>query len=95
MTTRTDTNKTQLRISVATADYDTASQLFHELGMDMTTAINLFLKQSIAVNGLPFRPHLITDTDKAIREAHSDQVQHFTSETDWQASIRHELNKAH
>lgn len=95
MTTRTDTNKTQLRVSVATADYDTASQLFHELGMDMTTAINLFLKQSIAVNGLPFRPHLITDTDKAIREAHSDQVQHFTSETDWQTSIRHELNKAH
>ena len=37
MTTRTDTNKTQLRVSVATADYDTASQLFHELGMDMTT----------------------------------------------------------
>lgn len=95
MTTRTDTNKTQLRVSVAIADYDTASQLFHELGMDMTTAINLFLKQSIAVNGLPFRPHLITDTDKAIREAHSDQVQHFTSETDWQTSIRHELNKAH
>ncbi|WP_279490796.1 type II toxin-antitoxin system RelB/DinJ family antitoxin [Lactiplantibacillus pentosus] len=95
MTTRTDTNKTQLRVSVAIADYDTASQLFHELGMDMTTAINLFLKRSIAVNGLPFRPHLITDTDKAIREAHSDQVQHFTSETDWQTSIRHELNKAH
>lgn len=94
MTTRTDTNKTQLRVSVAIADYDTASQLFHELGMDMTTAINLFLKQSIAVNGLPFRPHLITDTDKAIREAHSGQVQHFTSETDWQSSVRHELNKA-
>ena len=95
MTTRTDTNKTQLRVSVATADYDTASQLFHELGMDMTTAINLFLKHSIAINGLPFRPHLITDTDKAIREAHSDQVQHFNNEADWQASVRHELNKTH
>ncbi|AYG39114.1 MULTISPECIES: type II toxin-antitoxin system RelB/DinJ family antitoxin [Lactiplantibacillus] len=94
MTTRTDTNKTQLRVSVATADYDTASQLFHELGMDMTTAINLFLKQSIAVNGLPFRPHLITDTDKAIREAYSDQVQHFNNEADWQSSVHHELNKS-
>lgn len=87
--------KSQLRVSVAKTDYDAAIQLFHKLGMDMTTAINLFLKQSIAVNGLPFRPHLITNTDKAICEAHSDQVQHFTNEADWQSGVRHVLNKTH
>ncbi len=33
-----------------------ASALFSDLGLDMTTAINLFLRQSIHDGGLPFRP---------------------------------------
>ena len=32
-----------------------AEALFGELGMNMTTAINIFLKQSIRENGIPFR----------------------------------------
>lgn len=32
-----------------------AQQLFSDLGIDMTTAINLFLRQSIQYNGLPFQ----------------------------------------
>lgn len=31
-----------------------AEGLFSELGMNMTTAINIFLKQAIRVNGIPF-----------------------------------------
>lgn len=31
-----------------------AQQLFANLGMDMTTAINVFLRQAIYHNGLPF-----------------------------------------
>lgn len=31
-----------------------AQQLFAELGMDMTTAINVFLRQSIRSQGFPF-----------------------------------------
>ena len=31
-----------------------AQKLFGELGLDMTTAINVFLRQSIRVHGLPF-----------------------------------------
>ncbi len=41
-----------------------AQQLFSDLGIDMTTAINLFLRQAIQNNGLPFRiyknPNLVT-----------------------------------
>lgn len=33
---------------------DKAEILLNELGMNMTTAINVFLKQAIRVNGLPF-----------------------------------------
>ena len=31
-----------------------AQQIFSELGMDMTTAINVFLRQAIRQNGFPF-----------------------------------------
>ena len=31
-----------------------AEALFGEIGMNMTTAINIFLKQSIRENGIPF-----------------------------------------
>lgn len=33
-----------------------ASAVFSDLGLDMSTAINMFLRQSIKSNGLPFRP---------------------------------------
>ncbi len=31
-----------------------AQKIFHKLGMDMTTAINIFLRKAIARKGLPF-----------------------------------------
>ncbi|MDD2967557.1 MAG: type II toxin-antitoxin system RelB/DinJ family antitoxin [Desulfovibrionaceae bacterium] len=31
-----------------------AQQIFSDLGMDMTTAVNIFLRQAIRHNGLPF-----------------------------------------
>ena len=31
-----------------------AEALFNEIGMNMTTAINIFLKQAIRENGIPF-----------------------------------------
>jgi DNA-damage-inducible protein J len=47
-------------------------ELFGELGMNLTTAINVFLRQSIRVGGLPFevkvdRPN--KETIAAMREA--------------------------
>lgn len=32
-----------------------ASALFADLGMDLSTAINLFLRQAVRMQGLPFR----------------------------------------
>lgn len=42
-----------------------ASELFEELGLDMSTAMNLFLRQAIMCGGIPFeikRPNLNTIT---------------------------------
>lgn len=33
---------------------DSASKTFEELGLDLPTAIRIFLKKSVAVRGLPF-----------------------------------------
>lgn len=35
-----------------------AKVLYSNLGMDLTTAITIFLKQSIHENGMPFKPTL-------------------------------------
>lgn len=32
-----------------------AKELYRELGMDLSTAINIFLRQSVADNGIPFQ----------------------------------------
>ncbi len=48
-----------------------AQRIFSELGMDMTTAVNVFLRQSIRYNGFPFdvRMNLPNEeTLEAIRE---------------------------
>ncbi|MBR6756619.1 MAG: type II toxin-antitoxin system RelB/DinJ family antitoxin [Peptococcaceae bacterium] len=35
-----------------------AQQIFAQLGMDMTTAVNVFLRQTIRYNGFPFELRL-------------------------------------
>lgn len=35
-----------------------AQRLFSELGLDMTTAVNMFLRQSIRTHGIPFEVKL-------------------------------------
>lgn len=46
-------------MGLAVLDEDTKSQaveVLNDLGMDASTAINVFLRQVIAENGLPFQP---------------------------------------
>jgi DNA-damage-inducible protein J len=36
-----------------------ATALFERMGLDIPTAIRMFLKQSVETNGLPFQPKLL------------------------------------
>ncbi len=62
-------------------------QLFSDLGMDLTTAITIFLKQSLRVQGLPFqvtRDIRNKDTLAALDEfiqmqEHPEMYKHYTS----------------
>lgn len=44
----------QLNIKIDPQIQRQAQQIFDELGLDMSTAVNIFLRQSIRKNGLPF-----------------------------------------
>ena len=46
--------KTSMSISLDSEVKEQAKQVFNHLGMDMTTAINIFLRQAIQYQGLPF-----------------------------------------
>ena len=45
---------TNIQVRVDSALKAEAEQLFNDIGLDMPTAVRLFLKQSIINNGLPF-----------------------------------------
>lgn len=64
------TSPTQIRIdSTVKAD---ANELFNELGIDMSTAVNMFLRQCILHSGLPFKvevPRFNAETLAAMEEA--------------------------
>lgn len=66
-----------------------ADQLFADLGMNFSTAVNMFLRQAVREQGLPFRPTRDVpnaETLAAMREADriatDPNVQGFTSVDD-------------
>ena len=59
-----------------------AGAIFKEVGMDMSTAINVFLKQVIRSKGIPFPVTMETPntvTLRAIREAEKGEMASFSS----------------
>ncbi len=67
-----------------------AQQLFSDLGIDMTTAINLFLRQAIQNNGLPFQicKNPNKTTISAINDAiHENMIGPFNSISDLMNSL--------
>lgn len=49
-----------------------AQELFADLGLDLSTAINMFLRQSVAENGIPFRIWRNPVNEKALAEEASE-----------------------
>ena len=47
-------SKTSMSIRLDSEVKEQAQQVFNHLGMDMTTAINIFLRQALQYQGLPF-----------------------------------------
>ena len=71
-----------------------AEKIFEELGLNMTTAVNIFLRQTIRENGIPFalKLHVPNDTTIAAIEegrklAYDKTAKGYTSMDDLKAAL--------
>ncbi|MBQ4616590.1 MAG: type II toxin-antitoxin system RelB/DinJ family antitoxin [Mailhella sp.] len=55
-------------LRIDTELYEKAEKLFRELGLDIHTAVHLFLLQSLRENGLPFTPRLMATAGSSAKE---------------------------
>ena len=53
-------NTTNISIRMDTELKEQADLLFSELGMNMSTAFNIFIRQALREGGIPFRIHMNT-----------------------------------
>ena len=78
------TTPTQIRIDANIKQQ--ATDLFNNLGLDMSSAVNLFLHQCILRGGLPFRvemprynQHILDAMDEARRISRDPDIKGYTS----------------
>ena len=85
-------SKTSMSIRLDSEVKEQAQQVFNNLGMDMTTAINIFLRQAIQYQGLPFDVRL--DENRRLLEVLTDldqnrnMSQSFESVSDLMVDLR-------
>lgn len=85
-------SKTSMSIRLDSEIKEQAQQVFNNLGMDMTTAINIFLRQAIQYQGLPFDVRL--DENRKLLEVLTDlnqnrnMSQSFESVSDLMEDLR-------
>ncbi|EGD37399.1 type II toxin-antitoxin system RelB/DinJ family antitoxin [Streptococcus sanguinis] len=85
-------SKTSMSIRLDSEVKEQAQQVFNSLGMDMTTAINIFLRQAIQYQGLPFDVRL--DENRKLMEVLADldqnrnMSQSFVSVSDLMEDLR-------
>ncbi|NIB75697.1 MULTISPECIES: type II toxin-antitoxin system RelB/DinJ family antitoxin [Streptococcus] len=85
-------SKTSMSIRLDSEVKEQAQLVFNNLGMDMTTAINIFLRQAIQYQGLPFDVRL--DENRKLLEVLTDldqnrnMSQSFESVSDLMEDLR-------
>lgn len=57
--------KANMNIKVDTEVRDEAKMLFGKMGLDMTTAVNMFLLAAIRENGIPFQVTAMSQHERA------------------------------
>lgn len=78
--------KTVVTASVDMSTKQRAEKIFESVGLDMSTAINIYLKKVVAVNGIPF-PITVAPMDEATLGAHEQvrqgEFDEFDGVDDW------------
>lgn len=71
-------NKTFFTMRIDKEEKEQLKRLYDDMGMDLTTAVKIFFKQSLLKNGMPFRPTRVNlDNLEARREAKLDTLKEY------------------
>ncbi|MDV0432230.1 type II toxin-antitoxin system RelB/DinJ family antitoxin [Lactiplantibacillus sp. DA1] len=54
--TKIEEEKTMFAMRIKKSEKEELKELYKDMGLDLSTAVNLFFKQSLLENGLPFQP---------------------------------------
>ncbi|APX72008.1 type II toxin-antitoxin system RelB/DinJ family antitoxin [Companilactobacillus allii] len=61
-----------------------AQELYSDLGLDLTSAVTMFLKQSVREQALPFKPELEdSESVQARKEAFKKDLKKYKTVDDW------------
>jgi DNA-damage-inducible protein J len=72
----------QVNIRVDDDVKNEADRLFNQLGLSLSTAVNLFLRQALREGGLPFRVQIGSDADPYYSDANLRYLERSRSELD-------------
>ncbi|MCL2030003.1 MAG: type II toxin-antitoxin system RelB/DinJ family antitoxin [Oscillospiraceae bacterium] len=61
--------KSNINVQIDTGIQELAAQFFERMGLDQTTAIDMFYRQTIAERRLPFQPTVMPTLDEQLSEA--------------------------
>ena len=81
-------SKTSMSIRLDSEVKEQAQQVFNSLGMDMTTAINIFLRQAIQYQGLPLDENRKLMEVLADLDQNRNMSQSFVSVSDLMEDLR-------
>lgn len=85
---------TNLNIRTDKEVKDAAERIFSEIGINMTTAVNIFLRQTIRSNGIPFdlkidtpNPVTVTAIEEGRKIAYDKSVKGYNNMEDLKSAL--------
>ena len=71
-----------------------AAALYERMGLDIPTAIRMFLKQSIELNGLPFQPRITERDVNGFSQSDAERITRAKKQLDEGGGAFHEIVEA-
>ncbi|WEV64476.1 type II toxin-antitoxin system RelB/DinJ family antitoxin [Bifidobacterium sp. ESL0732] len=85
----TSAARTRIQISTKKTLKEQVEKLFDSLGIDLGTAVNLFLAQFVKDGGLPFRPTSISPFESSVLKAAREEPVHVEITNEMEEIIDH------
>ena len=67
-----------ISVQVDTKDKETANEILKNLGLNMSTFVNMAIKQLLYTNGLPFEVKNPIDTERKLKQANIDNTEMYS-----------------